>query len=146
MELNRNNKENEQIVLSSNEETFARYIAEGYKKTDAYTKAYKNYKNSKKRNSIHTLASAVSKKSQVQAKIQFFREQFRNNLDLESQITVARQLKYTQKVVQETMKSKDWNNCLKALDMQSKLTGVYAPVKSVNKNLNVEVPDGYVEV
>ena len=146
MELNRNNKENEQIVLSSNEETFARHIAEGYKKTDAYTKAYKNYKNSKKRNSIHTLASAVSKKPQVQAKIQFFREQFRNNLDLESQITVARQLKYTQKVVQETMKSKDWNNCLKALDMQSKLTGVYAPVKSVNKNLNVEVPDGYVEV
>ena len=147
MELDKNRKGGKvikEIGLTNKEVKFARCVAEGMSKVDAYIKA--GYSKNMKRNSMTTFACELSKKYNIATQIHIFRKEFTKKLDSESQITVERQLKRIETAIEETSKKEDWNTYLKALDMQSKLTGIYAPIKSVSKNLNIEVPDGYVEV
>lgn len=125
---------------------FTRLIAEGESKVDAYYKAY-NCKNPN-RISIKTVASKYSMEPILQAQIQSYKEEFARKADFASTITVDRQAKLIEKAILATQESQDWNAYLKAIDMQSKLVGIYAPDKVVTKNLHLvkEVPAGDVDV
>ena len=139
-------KVNKDTGLTSSEDRFARLVAEGRTNTEAYIEAYNNPGIT--RSSARSLACKVHKRPNVKAKILTFKKQFISKLDIASQITIERQIRYSQKAVQETLKEGDWNNYLKALDMQSKLVGIYAPEKLVTKNLHLvkDVPSGDINV
>jgi hypothetical protein len=140
-------KVNKETGLTPKEERFARLVAEGRSNTEAYIEAYENPDIA--RSSARSLAYKVSQRPNVQAKTLIFKREFASKLDIASEITIERQIRYSQKAVQETLKEGDWNNYLKALDMQNKLVGIYAPTQLESKNLNVnltKVPDGGVDV
>ena len=126
---------------------FARLQAEGYSKIEAYYKAY-NCKNPN-RKTVKAVASKYSLVPEVQAKVQAFKEQFRKDSDIASKITIESQLQRAEIVFQKTLEGDDFASALKALDMQNKLVGIYAPTQIESKNLNVnltKVPDGGVDV
>lgn len=132
--------------LSIRDMKFARLIAEGEPKVDAYYKAY-NCKNPN-RTSIKTVASKYSMEPILQAQIQSYKEEFAREADFASIITVDRQAKLIEKAILATQEKEDWNSYLKAIDMQSKLVGIYAPDRVETKNLHLVkgVPAGDVDV
>ena len=117
--------------LTAKQDKFARLVAEGKTQADAYREAYNSAK--MKPETIQNSAYKLMQNGEITARIEEYKKQFTKNLDLTSQITVERQLKYTQKAIQECLKSGDFNNYLKAMDMQNKLIGLYAPTKTDNK-------------
>lgn len=117
--------------LTAKQDKFARLVAEGKTQADAYREAY-NASNMKAE-TIQKRASELALDGVVAGRIDEYKKQFTKPLDLASQITVERQLKYCQKAVQECLKRADFNNYLKAMDMQNKLIGLYAPTKTDNK-------------
>ena len=140
-------KKPSKIVLTAREEKFARLVAEGETKAEAYRRAYRDKKD-KLISSSGLLAYAVSKKPKVEAHIQALKEKFVKAADFASTITVDRQAKLIERAIAATEESKDWNNYLKAIDMQSKLVGIYAPEKLVTNNLHLikDVPTGDINV
>lgn len=131
--------------LTAKEMKFARLIAEGERKVEAYMKAYDK---KKKLPATKSLAYTVSKKPRVEAQIQILKQELARKADFASTITVDRQAKLIEKAILATQEKEDWNSYLKAIDMQSKLVGIYAPDKVVTKNLHLvkEVPAGDVDV
>lgn len=132
--------------LTAKQDKFARLVAEGKTQAEAYREAYDCKRTADK--TVWENASRLNADSKVSARIQELKKQFTKDLDLTSQITVERQLKYTQKAIQECLKTGDFNNYLKAMDMQNKLIGLYAPTKTDNNNNNnnkEEVDKEYTE-
>jgi hypothetical protein len=115
--------------LTAKQDKFARLVAEGKTQADAYREAYNSAK--MKPETIQNSAYKLMQNRELTARVEELKKEFTKNLDLTSQITVERQLKYTQKVIQECLKSGDWNSYLKAMDMQNKLIGLYAPTRAV---------------
>jgi hypothetical protein len=118
--------------LTAKQDKFARLVAEGKTQADAYREAYNSAK--MKPETIQNSAYKLMQNGEITARIEEYKKQFTKNLDLTSQITVERQLKYTQKAIQECLKSGDFNNYLKAMDMQNKLIGLYAAIKTDNNH------------
>lgn len=132
--------------LTAKQDKFARLVAEGKTQAEAYREAYDCQKMADK--TIWERASFEASKDKVKTRIAELKKEFTKNLDLTSQITVERQIKYTQKAIQECLKLGDFNNYLKAMDMQNKLIGLYAPTKTDNNNNNnnkEEVDKEYTE-
>ena len=125
--------------LTAKQEKFARLVAEGKSQADSYREASNALRMADK--TVWERASFEASKDKVKTRIDEFKKQFTEKLDIVSTITVERQIKYTQKVIQECLKSGDFNNSLKALDMQNKLIGLYAPTKVDQTTRVVEVED-----
>jgi hypothetical protein len=117
--------------LTAKQDKFARLVAEGKTQADAYREAYNSAK--MKPNTIHRKASELMVNGKITASVETYKKEFTKKLDIVSTITVERQIKYTQKVIQECLKTGDFNNSLKAMDMQNRLIGLYAPTKTDNK-------------
>lgn len=117
--------------LTAKQDKFARLVAEGKTQAEAYREAY-NASNMKPE-TIQKRASELALDGVVTGRIDELKKEFTKKLDIVSTITVERQIKYTQKAIQECLKSGDFNNYLKAMDMQNKLIGLYAPTKTDNK-------------
>jgi hypothetical protein len=117
--------------LTAKQDKFARLVAEGKTQADAYREAY-NASNMKPE-TIHKRASELFLDGVVAGRIDELKKEFTKKLDIVSTITVERQIKYTQKAIQECLKTGDFNNYLKAMDMQNKLIGLYAPTKTEGK-------------
>jgi len=118
------------MKLTAKQEKFARLVAEGNTQADAYREAYNALKMADK--TVWERASFEASKDKVRTRIEELKKEITKNLDLASQITVERQLKYAQKAVQECLKVGDWNNYLKAMEMQNRLLGLNAPTKTDN--------------
>ena len=116
------------LKLTAKQDKFARLVAEGRTQADAYREAY-NASNMKPE-TIQKRASELALDGVVTGRIAELKKEFTKNLDLASQITVERQLKFCQKAIQECLKIGDWANYYKGLDMQNKLIGIYAPTKT----------------
>lgn len=116
--------------LTAKQEKFARLVAEGKTQAEAYKEAYNA--SQMKPETIHKRASELALDGEVAGRIDQLKKQITKNLDLASQITVERQLKFCQKAIQECLKAGDWANYYKGLDMQNKLIGIYAPIKNDN--------------
>lgn len=130
--------------LTPKRDKFCRLIAEGKEQLEAYDLAgfSKNQKPATRSNNAYMLMQ----NSDIIAKIDFYKKQFTEPLDLASQITVERQLKYCQKAIQECLKNGDFANYFKGLEMQNKLLGLNAPTKTDNSHtlkdinsLNIEI-------
>ena len=117
--------------LTAKQDKFARLIAEGRTQADAYREAYNSAK--MKPETIQNSAYKLMQNGELTARIDELKKEFTKKLDIVSTITVERQIKYTQKVIQECLKTGDFNNSLKAMDMQNRLIGLYAPTKTDNK-------------
>jgi hypothetical protein len=117
--------------LTAKQDKFARLVAEGKTQADAYREAYNALKMADK--TVWERASFEASKDKVKTRIDELKKEFTKKLDIVSTITVERQIKYTQKVIQECLKTGDFNNSLKAMDMQNRLIGLYAPTKTDNK-------------
>ena len=115
--------------LTAKQDKFARLVAEGKTQADAYREAY-NASNMKPE-TIHKRASELFLDGVVAGRIAELKKEFTKNLDLTSQITVERQLKFCQKAIQECLKTGDWTNYFKGMDMQNKLIGLYAPTRAI---------------
>lgn len=130
--------------LTAKQDKFARLVAEGKTQADAYREAYNASK--MKPETITNNAYKLTLNNDIATRIEEYKKEFTKKLDLASQITVERQLKYAQKAVQECLKAGDWNNYLKAMEMQNKLLGLNAPTKTDNthalkdiNSLNIEI-------
>lgn len=115
-------------MLTHKQDKFARLVAEGKEQSTAYREVYNTSK--MKPETIHKRASELALDGKVAGRIAELKKEFTKNLDLASQITVERQLKYAQKCVHECLKSRDFNNYLKAIHMQNRLIGLYAPTRA----------------
>lgn len=125
--------------LTPKRDKFCRLIAEGKEQLEAYDLAGFSQKQSKRARTSN--ASKLMQNTDIVLTIEQYKKEFTKPLDLASQITVERQLKYAQKCVQECLKSGDWNSYLKAMDMQNKLLGIYAPTKTDNTTKIVQTPN-----
>lgn len=114
-------------MLTHKQEKFARLVAEGKDQSSAYREAYNSA--NMKPETVTNSAYKLMQNGELTARIQELKKTFTKDLDLTSTITVERQLKYTQKAIQETLKVGDWNNYLKAMAMQNSLLGLNAPVR-----------------
>lgn len=132
--------------LTAKQDKFARLVAEGKDQSTAYREAYNTSK--MKPETVTNEAYKLMQNHDITARIAELKKEFTKNLDIISTITVERQIKYTQKAIQECLKLRDFNNYLKAMDMQNKLIGLYAPTKTDNNNNNnnkEEVDKEYTE-
>ena len=118
------------MKLTAKQEKFARLVAEGNEQSTAYREVYNASK--MKPETIWARASELASNSMVAVRIDKYKKEFTKNLDIASQITVERQLKFCQKAIQECLKSGDFTNYFKGLDMQNKLRGLYPPIKTDN--------------
>jgi len=118
------------MKLTAKQEKFARLVAEGNTQAEAYRQAYNSAK--MKAETIQNNAYILMRNNDIAARVDEIKKEITKNLDLASQITVERQLKYAQKAVQECLKVGDWNNYLKAMEMQNRLLGLNAPTKTDN--------------
>ena len=116
------------MSLTAKQEKFCRMIAEGSDQSNAYRGAYNAL--NMKAETINNNAYKLIQNNDIATRIAELKKAITKDLDLTSQITVERQLKYAQKAIQETLKSGDWNNYLKAMEMQNRLLGLNAPVRS----------------
>ena len=130
--------------LTAKQDKFARLVAEGKTQADAYREAY-NASNMKPE-TIQNSAYKLMQNGELSARVDIYKKEFTKNLDLASQITVERQLKYCQKAIQECLKNGDFANYFKGLEMQNKLLGLNAPTKTDNSHtlkdinsLNIEI-------
>lgn len=114
--------------LTAKQDKFTRLVAEGKTQADAYREAYNSSK--MKPETIQNNAYKLTLNNDIATRIEEYKKEFTKSLDLASQITVERQLKYAQKAVQECLKVGDWNNYLKAMEMQNRLLGLNAPTKT----------------
>jgi hypothetical protein len=114
--------------LTAKQEKFARLVAEGKTQADAYREAYNSSR--MKPETIQNNAYMLMQNSEISARVDKLKKEFTKTLDLASQITVERQLKFCQEAIEECLKAGDWANYYKGLDMQNKLIGIYAPTRT----------------
>jgi len=115
--------------LTAKQDKFARLVAEGKTQADAYREAY-NASNMKPE-TIQNSAYKLMQNGVLTARVDELKKEFTKNLNLTSQITVERQLLFSQKAIQECLKTADWTNYFKGMDMQNKLIGLYAPTRAI---------------
>jgi hypothetical protein len=125
--------------LTAKQDKFARLVAEGKTQADAYRLAYNSAK--MKSETVQNSAYKLMQNGDVTARVDELKKEFTKKLDIVSTITVERQIKYTQIAIKKCLELGDFNNYLKAMDMQNKLIGLYAPTKTDNTNTNKEEID-----
>jgi len=122
--------------LTAKQDKFARLVAEGKTQADAYREAYNASK--MKAETIQNSAYKLMKNDEITARINELKKEFTKKLDISSQITVERMLATSKKILKLALEQGDFTNSLKALDFQTKITGLYAPTKRTIDQTNFE--------
>ena len=133
------------MKLTAKQDKFARLVAEGKEQSTAYREAYNASKMANK--TIWERASFEASKDKVKARIDEYKKKFTKNLDLASVITVDRQLKTLQGVLDQILKKIDNNEVLTDAEVksvvsltqeQNKLLALYPSVKQKLEISNLE--------
>lgn len=128
------------MKLTPKREKFCRLIAEGKEQLEAYDLAGFSKKQTKRARTSN--ASKLMQDTDIILTIETYKKQITKNLDLASQITVERQLKTIQLVLNPLLKKArdgealtdgEVRSVVSLTQEQNKLIGLYAPTKTENK-------------
>lgn len=124
-------------MLTHKQDKFARLVAEGKDQSSAYRESYNSAK--MKPETITNSAYKLMQNGELTARIKELKKEFTKNLDLASQITVERQLKTIQLVLnpllkkakdKEVLTDGEVRSVVSLTQEQNKLIGLYAPTKT----------------